>query len=441
MRDNPDEIRPSVGGEGRERGRKLRVLLISHEHPELLRGGAQQACYELFLALRQEPDVEAYFLAAVDQAYASLRKPDACITGFDGRENEFLFLSAGYDYFWHRSTSARHVQAFAELLESIRPDVVHFQHFVRLGVDLVSLTRTLLPQCRIVFTFHDYLTMCAAHGQLVRRTDGSLCRQPSPVRCHQCFPDAAPELFAARKAWNARHLMVVDRYACVSRFQLELHVAWGIDRQKIFHIRNGQADHAYAGLPSVSDGPRNRFGFFGQLVDSKGVHVIFRAVRILRDQGFTNFTIELNGDNLRFATPTIRQEIEDFLAEEELRPPAERIVFNNGSYQVDQIGARMSRIDWTLVSSIWWEGSPLVISEAGMFRRPIIASNIGAMAERIDHDVNGLHFQVGDERSLAAVIRRAATEPGLWERLSEATPKPPSLDEGVKGYRALYEGA
>jgi len=33
MRDNPDEIRPSVGGEGRERGRKLRVLLISHEHP------------------------------------------------------------------------------------------------------------------------------------------------------------------------------------------------------------------------------------------------------------------------------------------------------------------------------------------------------------------------------------------------------------------------
>ena len=61
-----------------------------------------------------------------------------------------------------------------------------------------------------------------------------------------------------------------------------------------------------------------------------------------------------------------------------------------------------------------------------MFKRPVICSNIGGMAERIKHDVDGLHFQVADPRSLAAAMHRAATEPGLWEKLSMAAPQAPS---------------
>ena len=76
-----------------------------------------------------------------------------------------------------------------------------------------------------------------------------------------------------------------------------------------------------------------------------------------------------------------------------------------------------------------------------MFKRPVICSNIGGMAERIKDGVNGLHFQVSDARSLAAAIRRACTEPDLWKRLSAAAPEPPSREEQVRGYRALYEGA
>jgi glycosyltransferase involved in cell wall biosynthesis len=75
-----------------------------------------------------------------------------------------------------------------------------------------------------------------------------------------------------------------------------------------------------------------------------------------------------------------------------------------------------------------------------MFKRPVICSNIGGMAERIAHEVNGLHFQVGDPRALAAAIHRACTEPGLWERLSAAAPEPHSREDYVKSYRALYEG-
>jgi glycosyltransferase involved in cell wall biosynthesis len=419
----------------------MKVLLVSLLHPELMRGGAQQACYELFLGLDAEPDVEAFFLAATEPgSYPALYKPGARITGFDGRKNEFIFLSADYDFTWHRTTSPHHVEAYVDLLESIRPDVVHFQHFLFLGIDFLTLTRTVLPHCRIIFTFHEYLTMCDARGHMVRWTDGSLCTLPSPVRCHQCMPSRTPDHFLMRKMWFMRHLNVVDRYACACRFQIEHHVAWGIDPKRIFHIPTGQRNRAPASLPPAPEGSKNRFGFFGQLIDAKGVHILLRAVQLLRDQGFCAFTVELNGDNLRVATPAVRREIETFLADEEKRPPAERNVFHNGSYHVDNIGERMLRIDWSLVPSIWWESFGLVITEAWMFKRPVICSNIGGMAERIAHDVNGLHFQVGDPRALAAVMHRAATEPGLWERLSAAAPEPHSREGYVKAYRALYEG-
>ena len=157
---------------------------------------------------------------------------------------------------------------------------------------------------------------------------------------------------------------------------------------------------------------RNRFGFFGQMVDNKGVHVILEAVELLRASGFTDFVVEINGDNLRYATEGRRKDIEDFLEREARRAPHERNVVMNGSYHVDQLGSRMSRVDWCIVPSVWWEIFGLVISEAWMFKRPVIASNVGGMKERIRHEVDGLHFNVGDARSLAETMRRACTEDG-----------------------------
>ena len=72
----------------------------------------------------------------------------------------------------------------------------------------------------------------------------------------------------------------------------------------------------------------------------------------------------------------------------------------NGGYQVANLHSRMSRIDWCIVPSVWWEIFALVISEAWMFGKPVICSNVGAMAERVTNEVDGLHFEMGDPASL-----------------------------------------
>jgi glycosyltransferase involved in cell wall biosynthesis len=410
---------------------QLSVLLISLFHPELVRGGAQQICYELFEGLKQLPGVKPTLLASVDSSLPALYKSGARITGFDGREGEFLFLSQEYDYWWHRTSSPLLLEAYADFLKLIQPDVVHIHHFLTLGVELITLTRRVLPRARIVFTFHEFMTICAADGHMVRRHDKSLCTHASPVRCHQCFPELPPEQFFVRERWMKKHMEA-------SRFMIQHYTDWGIDPKRIFQVGNVQRNR---GTTSITESPRerrNRFGFFGQMVDMKGIHVILRAVEYLRAADFKDFVVEINGDNIRYASPERRREIEEFLEKEREKPIADQNVIFNGSYQVDQLAGRMARIDWCIVPSVWWEIFCLVISESWMFGRPVIVSNVGGPHERVRHEVDGLHFQVGDPQALADAMRRACTEAGLWEKLSQGITPPASRDVMVAEYCALY---
>jgi len=421
----------------------VKILLISIFHPELVRGGAQQIAYELVRGLRARPDTEAVFLAAIDPTQTAFYKSGACITGFDGRPDEYLFLSRGYDYWWHKLSDARLLDAYADFLRVIKPDVVHFHHFLLLGLDLLTFTRRILPGVRIVFTLHEFLSICDANGHMLRTLDKSLCTRASPARCHQCFPSRGPEEFFLRELWVKRHFEVVDAFTTPSRFVIEHFVTWGLARGRITHVTNSQPNYAAARVATaIPDSPkRNRFGFFGQLVDNKGVWLLLEAATLLRAEGFEEFSIEINGDNLRYASEIRRNEIEAFRVAEDSLPPHRRIVRFNGGYEVGQLAHRMGRVDWCVVPSVWWETFALVISEAWMFGRPVIASDIGAMAERVRDGIDGLHFGVGDARLLAGVIKRAATEEGLWERLHKGIEMPSGAETMVADMLCIYSNS
>jgi hypothetical protein len=60
------------------------LISINHLHPELTRGGAQQAAYELFKGFDERSDYDAYFLAAVEHtAQPQLIRPGALIFPYD----------------------------------------------------------------------------------------------------------------------------------------------------------------------------------------------------------------------------------------------------------------------------------------------------------------------------------------------------------------------
>lgn len=418
--------------------RPLKVLLVSLFHPELVRGGAQQICYELFEGLRAQPNVEPVLLAAIEPRFAALYKSGARITGFDNRPDEYLFLSRNYDFLWHRTTDPLLVEAYVEFLEMVRPDVVHFHHFLLFGVNMFAVTRRVLPHAKLIFTFHEFLSICAADGHMVRLTDRTLCTRASNVRCHQCLPDRGPEQFFMRELWMKRHLAVMDCFTTPSRFMIEPYVTWGLERSRIRHVTNGQRNYGAGRKDEAVRTRRNRFGFFGQLVDNKGVWLLLQAAQLLRAEGFEDFVVEINGDNLIYASEARRNEIEAVLAAELERPLGSRNIIMNGAYHMADLPARMGRVDWCVVPSTWWEIFGLVISEAAMFGRPVIATDVGGPRERIRHDIDGLLFALGDARALAETIRRAVTEDGLWQRLHDNIREPAGRDVMVEGFMALY---
>ena len=126
---------------------------------------------------------------------------------------------------------------------------------------------------QIVFTFHEFLAICAADGQMVRRTGKSLCTRASSVRCHQCIPDLSPDFFFLREMWMKKHFDAVDVFTTPTHFMIEHYARWGIDRNRMQVVSNGQRDYSDGETFSEDREKRNRFGFFGQLVDNKEENV------------------------------------------------------------------------------------------------------------------------------------------------------------------------
>ena len=110
-----------------------------------------------------------------------------------------------------------------------------------------------------------------------------------------------------------------------------------------------------------------------------------------------------------------------------------------GAYRRADMPRLVADADWIVFPSEWWENAPLVINEALLHRRPVICSALGGAAELVEDGVNGLHFPVGDAAGLAAAMRRAVEEPGLWQRLVDGIQPPVEINESAARHRALYD--
>jgi hypothetical protein len=61
------------------------------------------------------------------------------------------------------------------------------------------------------------------------------------------------------------------------------------------------------------------------------------------------------------------------------------------------------------------------------------------MREKVRDGVDGLHFGAGDAASLAEVVRRAATTPGLWDMLSRGIAPVYDIGDQVGVMENIYD--
>jgi GT2 family glycosyltransferase/glycosyltransferase involved in cell wall biosynthesis len=438
----------------------MRVLLVVHGYPPDSIGGTEVYTHDLAAALAADPALDVFVLTRD----ADPELPDGTVRrGAEGRitvlrvNNTFRSCTSFEETYRHPAM----LEAMAPLVSEIAPDVVHVQHLTCLSTELVRhLSDRAIP---IVLTLHDYWMLCH-RGQLVD-LDGRRCDGPVTGECRRCVP---ANVALGTRAYRAAHLLravpgapalldvasrivnglapddgagaaaarlnhMRDIAACCdlllapSRTVAERFLACGMPGEHLEPCRLGIAFSPIARAPREARTPL-RLGFVGSFLQTKAPHLLIEAASHLPDGSVTvdlaGAPADYHGDN------SYQERLAPWLSHP--------VVRRYGPVPHHRMSEHLSQLDVLVLPSVWLENSPLVIKEAFAAGLPVVAADLGGMAELVRHEVDGLLFAPGDVASLAACLERLVAEPGLLDRLRNGIPVPLSIEEDAASLRGRY---
>ena len=217
-----------------------------------------------------------------------------------------------------------------------------------------------------------------------------------------------------------RILSRVDLFLAPSRFLMNIFIKHGIPKDKIIYSRYGlKKDLIKYKNRKYSKDSVIRFGFVGRIVPTKGIHILLKAFSRMKNKNAKLFVFGYYGGLLSY-----------------LKQYANERVYFMGGFHNKDIDKVLDQIDVLVVPSIWYENSPLVIQEAFLAGIPVIASNIGGMAELVKDGVNGFTFKVGNIDDLAEKMDFIANNP---EILNDIKPDRDSVRSIEDDARSIYE--
>ena len=341
---------------------------------------------------------------------------------------------------WQRMKAANQnslTTGFADLIRALKPTIVHTHHYAHMGLEYLRVIKQLVPGVRVYLTLHEYMAICRNNGQMVKVGGFKLCSSESFDECRQCFPQSTIEDFWLRKHYFQSYFKLVDGFVAPSQFLRQRYIQWGLKPEQIVVIENGHADHPALPPRELREGEtRNRFAFFGQINPYKGIDLLLEALHAMPKRERKQVVVEIHGANLEFQEGELQDRIRR-LSEPLIKKHSLRWV---GPYRPSELRSRMGGADWVLVPSIWWENSPMVIQEAFVCGRPVISSDIGGMAEKVTHGVDGLHVRTGNSMHWGQTLYEAATTAGLWEQLRAGIKRPITVSECANAHLEALTG-
>jgi glycosyltransferase involved in cell wall biosynthesis len=183
------------------------------------------------------------------------------------------------------------------------------------------------------------------------------------------------------------------------------------------------------GRQGVEAGPKPlRLGFIGQIKVHKGLDLLIDAILPLLDTG-NNINLDIWGPD---------QEAPIFSSKLKKRTENYPTISWNGRYHLAQVGEILSNLDVLIVPSRWYENSPLVILEAFSVGLPVIATNLGGMAEMIEHEKSGLLFELNNAADLRAQISRLLQDSDLVKHLKANIPSVKKADDEIEEVYSYY---
>jgi glycosyltransferase involved in cell wall biosynthesis len=306
--------------------------------------------------------------------------------------------------------SGRTYKEIKELIKKEKPNIAHFHNIWYL------ISPSVYYACKevgvpVVQTLHNFRLFCA-NGLLMRNGkvceecitsetgDGSkvvggrvkILKNAIKYECYRnsrvfTLPISVGEYFH----WIiGTWINKVDAYIALTNFGRNKFIEAGLPADKVFVKPNFLANPPE---PSYTNG--GYAVFIGRLSKEKGVHVAIDAIKALSLLDSCDLMLKVIGDG------PLRRD----LTESVKMLGVTRYVEFVGRKSFDDCIKLLKNARFLVMPSVCYEGFPLVVRESFACGKPVIASNLGSLAELVEDGKTGLLFEPGNSRDLAKKIK------------------------------------
>jgi len=308
---------------------------------------------------------------------------------------------------------------FKSLLRHVKPNIIHFHNFNP------KATPEQIHACKrygakAIITFHSP-NLCSGHS-LIDKQGKPTCG--SDLKCaylrlrNARFSTLTSFLFA----WidlNRKHpLFKVFKFQSMIREHrigledtlknidlVHIHAKWmerillkkGVRKDKIVYIDTGVPF-----LKKVETKreihSRIKIAYVGRLVANKGIEILIQAIKKLPRS--LDISVHIYG---KFFQSSYNNKIANMIRGDSRFEKIESI-------PCDRVIDKLAEADLTVIPSTeaWIETGPLTVLESFAARTPVIGTNLGGMAERVNDGVDGILFPPGNSKQLSLIIKRLA---------------------------------
>jgi glycosyltransferase involved in cell wall biosynthesis len=286
---------------------------------------------------------------------------------------------------WSRHSHER----MSAILADFRADVVHVHNtFPLISPSVYYAAKK--NRAAVVQTLHNFRLLCL---NAVFLRDGKICEDclttwaQLPGIRHKCYRNghiasagvaAMVTLHRILKTWRTQ----VDIYLALSEFARTKFVAGGLPEHKIIVKPN-----CLTGDPGIGTGDGKFALYVGRLSPEKGIATLLSAW----EKVGSRMPLKLAGDGPESAR------VQDAAAR---FPGVEWL----GQVPHEQVLSLLKQSQFLVIPSTCYENFPLVAAEAFASGTPVVASDVGSLAQIVETEVSGLRFRPGDATDLSGKV-------------------------------------
>jgi glycosyltransferase involved in cell wall biosynthesis len=298
--------------------------------------------------------------------------------------------------------------ALNRTLKKIKPDLIHVHHLQNWPLEI--LKQIIDSSIPTIFTAHDYFLATPIFTMEFSDHPKDLLSKDYSMRLFG--KDITDYLKLRRSIYlesinKLKHLIVPSKNT-----QNEMSKIIATDYKIISH-----GIKEFSVRKTISDSKNLNFGYIGSLIRQKGWETLIKGFKIAKEKN-RNIHLKVYGNGFDKESVIANKEI-DYC----------------GPYTRKDLPEILSNFQIGIIPSIFKETFCYSLAEIQQAELPVIASNIGAIPERVNLN-SGFLFEPGNHEQLAEKILNMATE---YQSRKWEINKPKQIYEMCIDYKNLYQ--